>query len=128
MNRLEFNTIANNTALNGVNAGLDCTVGTSFTARNNIIWGNTGVIQISGICMHSYSDIGPFATPVPGTTPGTGNKNNDPLLTSTWHLGTGSPAIGSADPMADLTGLAAKDIEGDMRVSRADMGADQVAK
>jgi Right handed beta helix region len=130
MNRLEFNTIANNTALNGVNAGLDCTVGTSFTAHDNIIWNNTGGIQISGICLHSYSDIGPLAIPVPGT----GNKKDDPLLggIGMWHLGTGSPAIGGADPQADLSGIAAKDIDGDMRVKAAnmgaDIGADQVSK
>jgi Right handed beta helix region len=125
MNRLEFNTIANNTAQSGVNAGVDCIAGTGFTAHNNIIWNNTGLAQITGNCSHSYSDIGPFTGPI---VPGTGNKKDDPMLTSTWHLGTGSPAIRGADPQADLTGIAAKDVDGDMRVAPAEMGADQVPR
>jgi len=126
MNRLEFNTIANNLAQAGVNAGLDCIAGTGFTAHNNIIWNNAGGVQISGICIHSYSDIGPLTTLVPGS----GNRKDDPMLggTGMWHLGTGSPAIRGADRQADLTGIAAKDIDGDLRTAPADMGADQVSR
>jgi hypothetical protein len=36
-----------------------------------------------------------------------------------------SPVRGQADPTTALTGLAGKDIDGDMRVGPADMGADQ---
>ncbi|HEX2686682.1 MAG TPA: hypothetical protein VHN14_08690 [Kofleriaceae bacterium] len=126
LNRLEFNTIANNTAQGGVNAGLDCIAGTGFTAHNNILWGNTGAVQIAGTCLHAYSDIGPLTTLVSGT----GNKKDDPILggMGMWHLGAGSPAIRNADPAADLTGMSARDIDGDLRISPADMGADQAPR
>jgi hypothetical protein len=41
------------------------------------------------------------------------------------HLLPTSPIRRMADSGADLSGLAARDIDGDPRVSRADLGADQ---
>lgn len=35
-----------------------------------------------------------------------------------------SPAIGAADPAAELTGIAARDLDGDARTRPADIGAD----
>jgi hypothetical protein len=122
-NRLEFNTIANNMAQTGV-AGVDCKAGVGFTAHNNIIWNNTGTFQINGNCLHSYSDIGPLAVVVPGT----GNRNDDPLLTADGHIGTGSPATQKVEIGADLSDLASRDIDGDRRIAPADLGADQVPR
>jgi hypothetical protein len=41
------------------------------------------------------------------------------------HLLPMSPAIGAADPASDLTGIAARDLDGDIRTKPADIGADQ---
>jgi hypothetical protein len=128
-NRFDFNTIANNATATGiVTAGVDCKAGAGFTARQNIIWNNTiggnasTAVQIANNCMHSYSDIGPLAAA------GTGNRNEDPLLAGDGHLGAGSPAMQKADTGADLSGLASRDIDGDVRVAPADIGADQVRR
>jgi hypothetical protein len=120
-NRLEFNTIANNTAQTGV-TGLDCKAGIGFAARNNIIWSNSGALQITGNCLHSYSVIGP--TPAIGMS----NISDPPMLTADGHLETGSSAIRKADPGAILSDLVARDIDGDMRIAPADIGADQVPR
>jgi len=122
-NRMEFNTIANNTSQGGAIAGVDCKAGVGFSSHDNIIWGNSDPLQITGSCLHTYSVIS-------GTiiVPGIGNRNDDPHLTSDGHLGPGSSALRNADSMADLTGIASKDFDGDMRVMPADIGADQVPR
>jgi hypothetical protein len=124
-NRFEFNTIAYNKAQGGRIAGLDCRAGNAFVASNNIIWMNDGPLQFNG-GIHTYSDIGPLVTVVPGT----GNIKEDPLLTSDTdpHLQPGSAALTKANPAADISGIAAKDIDGDTRAGPIDMGADQASR
>lgn len=128
VNRLEFNTIVLNTALDNTGSGVHCLVPGTFTARDNIIADNhnpTQMMQIDGGCMHVYSLVRPGTPPT-----GTGNIGDDPKFVNEvmgdLHLQTTSPARGKADPSADLTGIAAHDIDGDARVAPADLGADQV--
>lgn len=121
--RLDFNTISANSSTGIVGSGVQCAAN-SFTAQNNIIWMNSGN-QLNG-CSYAYSVIGPTA--VTGGLDGGHNTNVDPKLTSVTsdpHIQTGSSAIKAANPAADLTGIAAKDIDGDTRTSPADCGADQ---
>jgi hypothetical protein len=126
-NRLEFNSFSSNATANGFAPAIQCMVGGTFTARNNIMSGNltpTSMDQVGGNCMHTHSIMRPGTVP-----PGTGNKSDDPLFvnatTGDLHLGPGSRAIGAADPNSDLTGLAARDIDGDVRTRPADIGADE---
>jgi hypothetical protein len=84
-------------------------------------------MQLGGTCVHDYSVIGLTVT-YPTGADGGHNKSADPKLVSEStdpHIQTGSSAIGAANPGADLTGIAAKDIDGDARKSPADCGADQ---
>jgi hypothetical protein len=123
-NRLEFNTISANKSQ--FISGVQCVAGT-FTAQNNIIWDNTGSAQLGGTCVHDYSIIG-LVVAFPAGTDGGHNKSSDPKLVSEAndpHIQPGSSAIKAANPAADLTGIAAKDIDGDTRTSPADIGADQ---
>jgi hypothetical protein len=127
-NRFDFNTVSGNTAQGGIPAGVNCAAGVGFVASGNIIWNNLGdTSQTAGNCQYSYSAIGPTAVVVSGT----GNIKDDPMLVDEAtdpHLKLGSPAIRAADPGADLTGLAASDIDGQPRVAPADMGADQAPR
>jgi hypothetical protein len=127
MNRLEFNTIVANTAQDGTGSGVHCLAG-AFTAKDNIVSDNrnlTSTTQIDGGCTHAYTLVHPGTPPT-----GAGNVGDDPKFvnegTGDVHLQTTSPARGKADPSADLTGIAAHDIDGDARVAPADLGADQV--
>jgi len=124
VNRLDFNSLSHNTAISTVGQNIRCDSGILFTARNNIVW-DTGssLPEVSGGCTYAYSDIG--ALPVQ-----TGiNMTTNPLFkdgsAGDLHLMSTSPVRRMADPAADLSGLAARDIDGDPRVSRADLGADQ---
>jgi len=127
-NRFEFNTVANNATATGiVTAGVDCKAGTGFTGSHNIIWnntiaGNASTPQTANSCIHIYSAIGPTAVA------GTGNISDPPALSADGHLGPGSPALKKAELGADLSGLASRDIDGDLRVAPADLGADQVPR
>lgn len=123
-NRLELNTFVGNRTSTSNAAAIQCTAGT-FTARSNIMSGNMGgANQFSGTCLHAYSISRPGAVPT-----GTGNIATDPMFVDdaagNLHLKAGSPARGAGDPASDLTGIAALDIDGDMRVSPPDIGADQ---
>jgi hypothetical protein len=127
MNRLEFNSFSRNKAQDGLGAAIHCIAGT-FTARNNIMSENgtlTNMEQVGGTCAHAYSIIRPGTLP-----PGPGNSNADPLFVNTTtgdlHVRAGSPALGAADPNSDLTGLAERDLDGDVRMRPADIGADEV--
>lgn len=127
MNRLEFNTIVANNAEDGTGSGIHCLAGT-FTAKDNIIADNTNLTtttQIDGGCTHTYTLFRPGMAPM-----GTGNIGGDPLFVNEakgdLHLQATSQARGKADPAADLTGLAAHDIDGDTRIAPADLGAYQV--
>lgn len=126
-NRFEFNSFNKNTATDGFAPAVQCMVGGTFMARNNIISGNlapTSMDQVSGNCMHAYSIVRPGMLP-----PGANNSNADPLFVNTTtgdlHVQPGSPALGAADPNSDLTGLAGRDIDGDARTRPADIGADE---
>lgn len=85
----------------------------------------TNMEQVGGTCMHTYSIVRPGMVP-----PGPGNSSMDPLFVNTTtgdlHLGPGSPALRAADPSSDLGGLAARDIDGDIRTAPAEIGADEV--
>lgn len=126
-NRLEFNSFNLNKAVAGKGTAIDCFAG-AFTARNNIMSENgtlANMVQVGGTCTHAYSIVRPGMVPV-----GTGNSGMDPLFQNTTtgdlHLKPGSPALRAADPSSNLTGLAAHDIDGDVRTSPADIGADEV--
>jgi hypothetical protein len=126
-NRLEFNTLNRNGAQDTVGSGIQCVAGT-FTARNNIVYGNGTVsnpLQVAGSCLHAYSDIGPTAL-----VGGSNNLNVDPLFVNTTigdlHILATSPVRGMADPSSNLIGPAAKDIDGQSRSLPADIGADEV--
>lgn len=126
-NRLEFNSFNQNEVQLGAGAAIQCLAGT-FTARNNIMSENgtlSNMAQTGGGCTHAYSIARPGTVP-----PGVGNSGADPMfantLTGDLHISASSPARHAADPASDLTGLAAHDIDGDPRVSPADIGADQV--
>lgn len=126
-NRLEFNSFNKNQTQNGLGSAIQCVAGT-FSARNNIMSENgtlSNMEQVGGTCTHAYSIVRPGTLP-----PGTGNAAGDPLFVNTTtgdlHIMTGSPARHAADPNADLSGIASTDIDGDARMSPADIGADQV--
>lgn len=126
-NQLDFNSIVANTS-NTVPQGVACGPGTTMKANNNILWDNgiATAIQANtdGQCDWEYSDIGPLA--LGGSS---SNISMPPKFaveaTGDLHLTSSSPVRGMADPAADLGGLAAQDIDGQTRVSRADMGAYQ---
>ena len=127
VNRLELNSFSRNQVIDGLGSAIHCTAG-MFTARNNILSGNgtlSNVEQVGGTCMHAYSIVRPGALP-----PGPGISALDPLFqdaaTNNLHLKAGSPALRGADPMSDLTGLAERDIDGEVRGAPADIGADEV--
>jgi hypothetical protein len=126
-NRLEFNTFNQNATVTGIAPAINCVAGT-FTAKYNIMSGNgtlTQMDQVGGTCAHMYSIATPGLLP-----PGTGNSSSDPLFVNATkgelHIQPGSPARHAADAGADLTGIASRDIDGDLRISPADIGADQV--
>jgi hypothetical protein len=126
-NRLDFNSFSRNQTQDGIGSAIQCAAG-AFAARNNIMSGNgtlTNMEQVGGSCAHAYSIVRP------GTLPGgTGNKADDPLFKNTTtgdlHILPGSPAAGAADPGSNLAGIAARDIDGDLRLTPADIGADEI--
>jgi hypothetical protein len=133
-NKFEFNLIIGNLAQQGVGAGVQCIATVDFTGRNNIIWNNdngtqNSTRQIGGSCPYAYSDIGP--TDIPGVNdPGNTmhNINVDPMFVDEMadlHLTASSPVRGNGDPASDLSGIAAKDFDGELRVLPLDIGADQ---
>jgi hypothetical protein len=137
-NEIDFNSISRNVGADA-GQGIQCSGGTSLTARNNIIWNNgmlPGVVGTSGLpqvdgngCTYQTSDIGP--TTISNNIakdPGFVNELNGDL-----HLTATSMVARKADPAADLEGLRSTDIDGDARVKSgtemaADLGADQISK
>jgi hypothetical protein len=126
-NRLNFNSFNSNQTQSGVGAAIHCIAG-AFTARNNIMSENgtlTNLEQVGGTCTHAYSIARPGTLPA-----GPGNSSADPLFVNTTtgdlHLKPGSPALGAADPSSSLTGVAERDLDGDLRTAPADLGADEV--
>ncbi|HEX3482312.1 MAG TPA: right-handed parallel beta-helix repeat-containing protein [Kofleriaceae bacterium] len=128
-NQLDFNTFSSNRSgpTPMTVQGISCTVGTTMKVSNNVIWnnGDMGQSQVNtdGQCDWEYSDIGP-------TQPGVSLSNL--ILPPTFlneamgnlHLTSTSPLLGKADPAADLTGIVAKDFDGESRVAKPNMGAD----
>jgi hypothetical protein len=127
INRLEFNSFNQNRAQGGVGQGVSCVAG-AFTAKDNIL-SNNGTLtltdQVSGSCTHAFSILHPAPKPPLGT-----NSGEDPMFVDETkgdlHIQATSLARHYADPAADLTGIASHDIDGDLRVAPADIGADQV--
>jgi hypothetical protein len=131
-NRLEFNSISKNNAQSTASAGVICAASPGFVAKNNIIWSNNSSvaagIQVSGNCGHSYSDIGPTA--IAASIDMGHNQNTDPKFkdeVTELHLTPASPLqlLQQSDPGSDLTGIAAKDIDGEPRAAPVYIGADQ---
>ncbi|HSS03423.1 MAG TPA: right-handed parallel beta-helix repeat-containing protein [Kofleriaceae bacterium] len=130
--RIDFNSISRNNANAAFAPGIDCvSTGTPITAKFNVVWDNgaspfsANQVNVAG-CAHVSSDIGPFPTP-----PALTNFNSDPGFldeaNGNLHLKSDSSVLHKA-PAPDLTGLAAIDIDGDMRLTPVDLGADQVTK
>lgn len=123
-NRLEFNSFYKNAAADGIGPAIHCVTG-SAAARNNIMNDNREGTQFGGNCTHEYSIVRPGVLPS-----GRGNASVDPLfvdpLAGDLHIRADSPARRAADPSSSLTGFAARDIDGDVRTSPADIGADEV--
>jgi len=129
-NRIDFNSISHNNAM-GAAAGIQCISGTAFTARYNIIWKNGTsptfpADQVNaGGCAHVLSDIGPFPA-----VPTASNFNVDPGFVDETNgdlrLKSDSRVLTKVEA-PDLSGLAAFDIDGEMRVGATDLGADQVS-
>jgi hypothetical protein len=134
-NELNFNSISHNTTFEtNLGQGIHCTIGgTPLIASNNIIWDNgmnpaTSMQVDSGAgCSFAFSDIGPM-----GIGSANSNMNTDPMFlneaSGDLHLNKDSPVVGKADPNATLSGLAAKDIDGQPRIAPADIGADQLPR
>jgi hypothetical protein len=129
MNRLELNTITQNKSNDLYAAGVQCMAPASSTAQNNIIWNNNSAfgltgIQVSGGCLHAYSDIGPAT--LPAANDGSYSVNVDPSFVNELtdlHLQPGTMVRGKANPGTDLTGIASKDMDGKTRIQPADLGA-----
>jgi hypothetical protein len=142
-NRFEFNTVLQNKTNTSIQSGIPTIAGIQcdvpdFVAKNNIVWDNNsqlnnnmppGPDQVSGTCKYSYSDLGPAGVPTLNDSDGTNFNVNPPFLNEStdYHLQPANQVQQSADPMADLTGIAATDIDGDARVKPATLGADQVS-
>jgi hypothetical protein len=138
-NRLDFNSISRNETIAGVAPGIDCeSVGTSLTARYNIIWNNGAPPQFTdqdqvnsgGIeaCAHMSSDIGPLPDP-----PSAGNVKLEPDFMSEnngdLHLRQSKAPLSVNPSTNELTGLAEFDIDDQPRgTGGTDMGADHVPR
>jgi hypothetical protein len=125
-NILDFNTIADNSAIQSIPAaGVTCTgsLGTMIFS-NNIVFSNLklpGQRDVQGVCVWRYSNI-------EGGAPGIGNLDAAPLFARLgadpdFHITPESPCVDAADPAASLD----VDIDGDARPRGAarDMGADE---
>jgi hypothetical protein len=123
-NRLDFNTIAFNSAQDMTLAGINCT-SMNFVGRNNIIWMNSSTPQVSGNCKYKYSDIGPDM--VPSNNDANNNTKGDPKLGGPTdpHIASDSAAHGTGDSTTPLEDVALKDIDGQLRMAPIDIGADQ---
>ena len=100
----------------------------SVTAVNCIIWNNTiPEVSVNPTC---YLDI--TYSDVQGGYGGTGNINEDPMLTSDFHLQAGSPCIDMGNNAAVPSGITT-DFQGNPRImdgngdgtAIVDMGADE---
>jgi hypothetical protein len=131
-NRIDFNSISRNEAGNFIAPGVKClSTLMPLTARYNIIYDNgpspSFGEQVSATgCDHKLSDIGPtaFGTMNVNTPPGFMDEQNGdlrlrkPLETQLFVNAS----------TAELTGLAARDIENELRTTDTVMGADHVSR
>ncbi len=92
---IENNVIAFNSAASGAYGGVFQYAPAVTTLRNNIIWGNSGTVQIiGGTPVVTYSDV-------QGGFTGAGNINLNPMFAdSNFYLMTGSPCIDAGDSSA----------------------------
>jgi hypothetical protein len=117
-NRLDFNSFLDNTKGQARGRALSCDAGTPmFTATNNIIH-NPSIVgdPVDGSCQHTYSFIQPDsavqqAHAVTWKDPMFVDQDNGNL-----RLQTGSPARHAADPSADVSGVAERDIDDNPRM------------
>lgn len=125
-NVIAFNTFVNNFAETGIGAAIDC-LGT-VVAKNNIVYANGYIIpdQLIG-CYFEYNLLSDNVNAVPGV----GNIITEPdnlfidFGREDFHPTFKSPAIGAGDPNADLSGLAALDLDGAQRTAPVTIGAYQ---
>jgi hypothetical protein len=126
-NVIAFNTFVNNFALDNIGSSIDC-LGT-VVARNNIVYANGYIIpnQLIG-CYFEYNLLSDNIDAVPGI----GNivtEEPEKLFIDfdrrDFHPTFESPAIGAADPNADLTGLSKLDLDDVPRTAPATVGAYQ---
>ena len=94
-------TIAENVRLAGANAGITCETDMfGPQVRNSIVWGNTGSVGITGMCLAYNTDFTGAATQ-------SGNFSADPMFVSPgsdYRIQSSSPCRGVGDPgYADTT-------------------------
>jgi len=123
--RFEFNTLAQNQALNSW--GVHCAA-TDQTMSNNIVVSTVDDdAAVSGSCAWTYSNIQREAGTV---EEGAGNMNVPALFVDPnedFHLRTGSPCVDGGDPAALLEAPLPVDFDGDPRPAGGapDIGADE---
>lgn len=124
-----FNTLVNNTT-NYVQAGRTNGLGaTSTTFANNIIQGGGAAASIAGPYTGAvWSGNIIYQTNGAGALPSSGYTSVNPLLarnaTGTFHLQSGSPAIGAATGTYSAVTV---DMDGQSRTSPLDVGADETS-
>lgn len=80
--------------------------------------------QYGGTCGHAYSIVRPGMLLALATVqPIRCSSTRRPV---TFTFSQEAPARNAADPAAVLAGLAARDIDGDLRSTPADIGADEI--
>jgi hypothetical protein len=127
---IAFNTLVNNPAnytMSGRTGGLGAT---AITFANNIIQGGGAAAGIAGPYPNAtWSGNILFNTNGDGDMPTSGYTTADPLLardaTGTFHLQSGSPAIGTAT--GSYATIVTTDMDGQSRTSPLDKGADEVS-
>ena len=126
---IAFNTLVNNPAnitQSGRTGGLGAT---AITVANNIIQGGGAAASIAGpYTSPVWSGNILFNTNGAGSMPSNGYRVIDPMLfrdaTGTFHLQSGSPAIGTATGSHTSVTV---DMDGQSRTSPLDVGADEVS-
>jgi len=124
-----FNTLVNNTS-NYVQSGRTNGLGaTNTTFANNIIQGGGAAASIAGPYTGAvWSNNIIYQTSGAGAIPSSGYTNVNPLLarnaTGTFHLQSGSPAIGAATGTYSAVTV---DMDGQSRTSPLDIGADETS-
>jgi poly(beta-D-mannuronate) lyase len=124
-----FNTLVNNPS-NYVQSGRTNGLGaTNTTFANNIIQGGGAAASIAGPYTGAvWSGNIVYQTNGAGAIPSSGYRSVNPLLardgTGTFHLQSGSPAIGTATGSYSAVTV---DMDGQARTSPKDVGADEVS-